>query len=225
MAARISAPVLWMCICSSSGSVSCLPTLARSMACPPAMPREPEATASSFTICNCLVGIVAEAMLGQQLERQALQRIAHQQRSRFVVFDMAGRLAAAQHIVVHAGHVVMHQRIGVNQLDGGGGDIDALDRCTRQLACRISQQRTHALAAIQHAVAHGGMQALRHQFGLRQQTLQYIFKTGLVGRYPRGKIGHYQSLVRVARSSEIFQDAVFQHAHLLLRIIQPGTAE
>src|SRR5216117_1579431 len=48
--ARISAPVLWMCMYSSSGTVRAWPTLARSIACPPAMPRLPHAAASIFTI-------------------------------------------------------------------------------------------------------------------------------------------------------------------------------
>ena len=47
-AARISAPVLWMCMNSSSGTVSLLPTASRSIAWPPAMPREPAAAASSL---------------------------------------------------------------------------------------------------------------------------------------------------------------------------------
>ncbi len=46
------AGLLWICMNSSSGSVSDLPTLARSIACPPAMPREPEAIARSLTISN-----------------------------------------------------------------------------------------------------------------------------------------------------------------------------
>ena len=69
--------------------------------------------------------VFAQTMFREQLERQCLQAVTDQQRGRLVILDMAGRLAAAQHIVVHARHVVMHQRIGVDQLDRGGGDIDA----------------------------------------------------------------------------------------------------
>jgi hypothetical protein len=46
---------------------------------------------------------------------------ADQQRGRFVVGDVDGRFAAAQVVVVHAGHVVVDQRIGVDHLDRAGG--------------------------------------------------------------------------------------------------------
>ncbi len=71
--------------------------------------------------------IVVQTMFGQQLERQTLQRITHQQRGGFVVFNMTGRFATAQHIVVHAGHVVVYQRIGMDEFDRSGSDLDAFD--------------------------------------------------------------------------------------------------
>jgi hypothetical protein len=37
------------------------------------------------------------------------QGIADQQRRRLVVFDVAGRFAAPQDIVIHAGQIVVHQ--------------------------------------------------------------------------------------------------------------------
>ena len=46
---------------------------------------------------------------GQQLKGQRLQRIAGQQCLCLTEAHMHGGLAAAQHIVVHARHVVMHQ--------------------------------------------------------------------------------------------------------------------
>ena len=69
-------PVLWMCMNSSSGRRSVLPTLARSIAWPPAMPREPLATASIFSISSCALGSVGEHVLGQELKRERLQRVA-----------------------------------------------------------------------------------------------------------------------------------------------------
>ena len=73
--------------------------------------------------------------LGQQLEGQRLQAVADQQGGRLVVLDVAGRLAAAQHVVVHARQVVMHQRIGVDQFDGAGDDVEPV-RCRRRSSRR-----------------------------------------------------------------------------------------
>src|SRR6185312_16040179 len=46
------------------------------------------------------LGIRGEPMLGEELEREALQRVAREERRGFVELDMAGGLAAAQHVVV-----------------------------------------------------------------------------------------------------------------------------
>ena len=57
-------------------------------------------------------------MLRQHMKRLGLQRIADQECGCFVKLDVAGRFAATQDVVVHAGHVVMHQRIGVDHFYG-----------------------------------------------------------------------------------------------------------
>ena len=58
---------------------------------------------------------------GQQLEGQRLQRVARQQRTGFAKFHMHRGFAPAQDVVVHTRHVVVHQRVGVDQLDRAGG--------------------------------------------------------------------------------------------------------
>src|SRR5690606_21316364 len=60
---------------------------------------------------------------GEGGERQRLQRVAGQDRGRFAVGHVHGRLAAAQGVVVHRRQVVVHQRIGMHQLDRGGGRV------------------------------------------------------------------------------------------------------
>jgi phosphoserine phosphatase len=57
---------------------------------------------------------------GQQLKRQRLQGVAGQQCGSFAKLHMHGWLAAAQHSVVHARHVVVHEGIGMDQLHGAG---------------------------------------------------------------------------------------------------------
>ena len=60
-------------------------------------------------------------ILGDQLKRQGLQGVSGQQGGGFTHVHVHRGFAAAQHIVVHTGHVVMHQGISVNQLHSTGG--------------------------------------------------------------------------------------------------------
>jgi hypothetical protein len=91
----------------------------------------------------------------QQLEGQRLQRVAGQQRIGLAELHVHRGLAAAQHVVVHAGQVVVHQRIGVDQFGGAGRaqrrGLVAADR----FAGGQHQQRPQPLAAVEHGIAHG----------------------------------------------------------------------
>ena len=78
-------------------------------------------------------------MLGQRLKRQALQGVPDQQRRRFVELDVHCWSAATQIVIVHAGHVVVCQRIGVDQLDSARHDIDALRFGADQFARCVGQ--------------------------------------------------------------------------------------
>ena len=59
-----------------------------------------------------------QRLRGEDVERQALQRIAHEQGGRFVEFHVHRGLAAPQCVVVHRRHVVVDERVGVDALDG-----------------------------------------------------------------------------------------------------------
>ena len=94
-----------------------------------------------------------------------------------------GGLAAAQHVVVHAGQVVVHQRIGVDQLDRGAGDLAAARaRAAGHLAGGERQQRPHALAAAEHGIAHRLVQARRRDVAGGQQPRQRRFHARLDAR-------------------------------------------
>ena len=84
-------------------------------------------------------GRLRKLVLGHQLESERLQRVADEQRRRLVVFDVHGRLAAPQDVVVHARHVVVHQRIGMDHLHRGGGDLQPLRGRARELPRRKRQ--------------------------------------------------------------------------------------
>ncbi|MNC50243.1 hypothetical protein D3C75_994730 [compost metagenome] len=95
----------------------------------------------------------------QGVERQALQAIASEDRAGLVKGLVGGRLTTAQVVIVHGRQVVVHQRIGMDQLDGAGGTIGLLGGRTEGFAGGIGEQRAYALAAVHHAVAHGGVEA------------------------------------------------------------------
>lgn len=59
------------------------------------------------------------------------QSVPCQQRHRFSVLDVAGGLPPPQVIVIHAGQIIVNQRIGVNHLQCGG---------RRQSVMKISPQ-------------------------------------------------------------------------------------
>jgi hypothetical protein len=80
---------LQACINSSSGWFSAWPTEARSMAWPPAMPREPLAREQGDHFE--LAAGVAERLAGQQLERPASAGCRQPAGGGFVELDVAGR--------------------------------------------------------------------------------------------------------------------------------------
>jgi hypothetical protein len=136
---------------SSSGKLRLAPTAARSIACPPAIPREPDATASSFAISSCHGGIVRQAILAQAFEKQGFAARRRPARRSLRRIRRAGRLATPQHVVVHAREIVVDERIGVDQLDGGSGQRDTLRLGAGDFAGSEGQQRPHAFAPTQTA--------------------------------------------------------------------------
>ena len=74
-------------------------------------------------------------------------------------------MATTQHVVVHAGQIVVHQRIGVHQLHGAGRAIERLGLALHAFARCPDQQGTHPFATERGRVMHGLVQA-RHD-GMR----------------------------------------------------------
>ena len=102
-----------------------------------------------------------QGRIGQQAERTGLQCVTGEDRGGFVEGDVGGGLATAQGVVVHGRQVVVHQRIGVDQLHRHRCGIEPVQRGTEHLAGGIDQQGAHALAATEHGIAHCLVQALR----------------------------------------------------------------
>ena len=111
--------------------------------------------------------------IGQNLEGQRQQRIARQHGGRFVEFHMGGGLAPAQHIVIHAGQIVMDERISVHGLQRradpqrwAGGDVEQAGR-------RAHQKRPQPLAAGEDGIAHRFLHPGVTAMGLGQKLAQH----------------------------------------------------
>src|SRR5690349_7003508 len=133
-------------------------------------------------------GIVAQAVLREQMERERLQAVAREERGRHVEFDVAGRLAAPEHVVVHARKVVVNERIGVDAFDRARRDLEPARVGARRLARGEREQGPYALASSEHRVAHGLVEAPRRNARRGQSTFQRRFDPGLDSRHPGGEI-------------------------------------
>ena len=65
--------------------------------------------------------IVARVRAGEHGERLGQQPIARQNRHALAEHDMCGRTAPPERVVVHAGEIVVHERVAVHELDGDRG--------------------------------------------------------------------------------------------------------
>ena len=97
---------------------------------------------------------------GEHLERERLQRVAGEDRRRLVELPMRRRAAAPQIVVVHRRQVVVHERVGVNELDGRGDGVERVFGRADELAACVHEQGPDALAAAEHRVAHRVEQSL-----------------------------------------------------------------
>ena len=113
------------------------------------------------------------AFLGHGLEGQALQAVAGKDGAGLVL--VGGGLAATQVVVVHGRQIVVHQRIGMDQLDRAGGAVGAGLVTIQCFAGGVDQQRADALATVHHAVAHGLVEPLE----LRQRRDEEGFEAAV----------------------------------------------
>ncbi len=87
---------------------------------------------------------------------------------------MRGGAAAAQIVVVHAGQVVMHQRIGVENFDRSPDARGARRIDVEQLGGIQHQERTQPFAAGEGRVAHGFVDARMQAVRLGQDAFQRL---------------------------------------------------
>ena len=89
-----------------------------------------------------------------------LQSVAGQHGHGFTVHLVVGRLSAAQIIVIHAGKIVMDQRVGMHHFHRASQRQRVLPMTAIQLAECQRQHGAHAFSARQETVAHGIIQGV-----------------------------------------------------------------
>ena len=161
------------------------------------MPPSPAARASAEHQLAAHGAVGVGGGIGQHLEGERLQGVAGEDGGRLVEGAVHRRLAAAKVVVVHAGQVVMDQRIAVQKLDRRAGAQRPLARAPEQAGGLDGEERAQPLAAAEHRVPHGGDEARRpRQLAgpgvVREQPLEQRFgRRGFVRQRRReGGRGH-----------------------------------
>ena len=93
-------------------------------------------------------------MFGDQADRLCEQGVARQDRGVLTERAVASRATATQIVIIHRRQVVMDQRVGVDQLQGGGGRQQLVRVVAESFACRQTQHRANAFPTGQQRVAH-----------------------------------------------------------------------
>jgi hypothetical protein len=116
-----------------------------------------------------------------------LQRVARQQCSRLAERDVAGGLAAAQDVVVHARQIVVDERVGVDYLHRRRGTVDDGRIRARHLSGGIGQERPHTLAAPQHGIAHRLVEIRQRARLRRERAVEHVLDAPLAFLRPDGE--------------------------------------
>jgi hypothetical protein len=117
------------------------------------MPREPLRDAKRCDHLELVLRVVRERALARAPGSEALQRVAREERRGLVELHVAGGLSAAKHVVVHAGQVVVDERVGMDHLDRRGRHLQAISGRRRLSRGEHSIARTR-LPPVQRRIAH-----------------------------------------------------------------------
>ena len=96
---------------------------------------------------------------GENLKGQHLQCVAYEDRGGLVIGLVAGGAAPTKIVVVHRGKIVVHQRIGVHQLDRTGRPVQLDGVQPKVFAGSVDERRSHSLGAAEYAITHSLVQA------------------------------------------------------------------
>ena len=123
---------------------------------------------------HIVAGLVlpARGRLRDDREGFGEEPIPCQHRDAFSEDDMSGGLTAAQIVVVHAGQVVVHEGVGVDDLNRTGGTEGVPGISTAGLRSSETENGPEALAAREDGVAHGLVDRRGMDRFTREETTQ-----------------------------------------------------
>jgi hypothetical protein len=143
--------------------------------------------AGHFAKYRAGVAGVAQTGGAEHDERQRLQRVAGQQRCRLAECHVTRWPASPQRVVIHARQVVVDERIGVDQFDGGSRRVSGVGGGSDGFRGRVDQQRSDPLSPAERRVAHRFSEFRGGLRDRRQRTVERRFDAALVGRCPDGE--------------------------------------
>ena len=137
-----------------------------SATCPPIMPSVPIAPGQHMDK-------TAVTRTGHQIEREGIQGITGQHRDIFSVCPVQGRFPPAEIVIVHAGQIVMNERIGVDKFDACRDRQNPCRGTAEYIARCNAQRRPEAFSPGEHTIS----DRLVNDFGFnrfRQEVLVEI---------------------------------------------------
>jgi len=112
--------------------------------------------------------------VAEDLEGDGKEGIAGEDGDAFAEDLMIGRPAAAEVIVIHAGEIVVDERVGVDAFDGTGVGQGGVDGAAAGLRGCEGEDGAKTLAARKEAVAHRLVESGGFDGGLREETAKRL---------------------------------------------------
>ena len=141
-------------------------------------PTVPAAVASSSIRASLAIGDAIE--LREHLKRESEQGVAGEDRDRFAEHFVASGPAAPQVVVIERGQIIVDQRIGMDQLQRGGGGFNSGGRIGDRLRGRYTEDGPDALSAREEAIAHRFMNGFGRRGFRGNQTPQSFLNADLL---------------------------------------------
>ena len=135
---------------------------------------EPLAAAGAGEFADERGGGVARRRRGlcEDGKRDGEQRVAGEDGHAFTEDLVRSGPTAAKVVVVHAGEVVVDERVGVDALDRAGGGCGCGDRAAAGFGSREREDGAKAFAAGEERVAHRLVDGLRLHAGAREEAVE-----------------------------------------------------
>ena len=124
----------------------------------------------------------------EQFKSEGLQSVAGQHGAGLSKLNMDRGFAPAQDVVVHAGHVVMDQRVGMNEFNRTGRTQSRLGVAVYCLAGSEHQQGAQSLATIEHRITHGLGQSGHYAARRSHPALERPLNAGQLRVAPLSKV-------------------------------------